>query len=101
MSGQLITCEFTTVEVVWIVPPAVRRSALPPVVPMVSELTLLVSKVMFLRFRPASIASGEWGADRLNIAISLFVVPAVAPGTGPDQLLGVAQPVSVTPVQKL
>ena len=50
-------------------------------------------------FRPASIVSGEKGAFWLNKVEALLVVLLVAPGTAPDQLLGVAQFVSVTPTQ--
>ena len=80
-------------------PPAVSSRAWPPTVPIVRELTVAVSKVMFWTFRPASIVSGELGAFWLKRAVFVFVVvPAVAPGTPPDQLVLSAQLVPLVPV---
>ena len=50
------------------------------------ELTAAVSNVMFITLRPRSMVSGWNVTAWLNKAVSMFVVPLVAPGTAPDQL---------------
>jgi hypothetical protein len=85
-----------------VVPPEVSSRDGPATAPTVSELTLLVSNVRFLTFRPpVSITVGEFVAFLLNVAVSVFVVvlPPATPGTVPVQFPVALQLVLLAPVQ--
>ncbi len=102
-SGALTVCALATDGVTVIEPPLVSSSALPVVVPNVSEPVRLpppLSKTIFWRLRPTSTTgAGLVVLKLLNVAVSVLAVPLVAPGATPDQLPASTQTVLFVPVQ--